>query len=176
MRVETQSWSAVPAATRLACAALWEQVWPSGDTADLEARLTKMEANHPAHQVHFAIDGAGQVVAVARTFEHTIGYGDNERPIIALASVCSNPDRRGEGFGDAVVRAAFERVDASGVPALFQTPVPDFYDRFGSRLIDNDIFTSKPGANSFDDPWAMIYPAQTDWGDTQPIDLRTDGW
>jgi len=60
--------------------------------------------------------------------------------------------------------------------ALYQTPVPHFYERFGSRLIENDISTSKPGARSFDDPWAMIHPATADWDDDAAIDLRASGW
>ena len=125
---------------------------------------------------HLAFDRHDQLVGIARTFEHTIGYGDAERAIIALASVCSHPDRRGDGFGDAVVRAAFERVDNAGVPALFQTPVPEYYERFGCQLIDNRITTSKPGAKSFQDPWAMIYPASPGWNNAALIDLRIDAW
>ena len=74
------------------------------------------------------------------------------------------------------MRAAFRRVDQTGFVSLFQTPVPAFYERFGSRLIDNLITTSKPGAKPFEDPWAMVHPASTDWDDALPIDLRTDGW
>ena len=179
MQVETKRWRAVDPTTRDECARLWERVWPSGDTPDIEARLAKLETltpDHESHFVHIARDASGQIVAVARTFEHRVGYQDQERTVIALAGVCSDLDRRGDGFGDAVVREAFERVDDLGWPALYQTPVPDFYERFGSRVIDNDITTSKPDAKSFDDDWAMIHPASTEWDDDVIIDLRADAW
>lgn len=173
------SWRGLEHDLQLRCAQLWESVWPSTAAGDTAARLHKMNArcaDLTDDLVHIASDHDGHIVAVARTFEHTIGYGDTERNIVALASVCSDPLRRGEGFGDAVVRAAFDRVQRSQLPALFQTPVPHFYERFGSRLIDNHIVTSKPGAKPFADPWAMIQPGPGRWDDDVVIDLRIAGW
>lgn len=126
--------------------------------------------------VHLAFDSDETLVAVARTFEHTIGYGDTDREIVALASVCSHPQHRSKGYGDAVVHAAFRRVDDAQVPALFQTPVPGFYDRLACRVINNQITTSKPGVRAFDDAWAMIYPDTALWDHHAAIDLRAAGW
>lgn len=173
------SWSELDRTTQIACAELWEHVWPTSGSPDTEARLHKMQTRSPGlrdERIHLAFDPDGTVVALARTFEHTIGYGDGDREIVALASVCSDPQRRGEGFGDAVVHAAFRRVDDRGVPSLFQTPVPGFYERFDCRVVNNEITTTAPGAEAFDDPWAMIYPADQSWTDDLAIDLRSPGW
>lgn len=179
VRRETLPWEDLPLETQRACAQLWEQVWPSSDTGDTEARIAKTSrraADHRNQNLHLAFDESDRLAAVARTFEHVIGYGDTVRAILALASVCSTPDRRGEGYGDSVTRAALERANELGLTMLFQTPVPTFYERYGCRVIENEITTSKPDAESFKDPWAMIYPGDSLWDDAAAIDLRIAGW
>lgn len=178
MQLHALPWQEIELDLQIACAELWEMVWPTG-TGDTNARLHKMEtrcAELAGDLVHMAFDHSDRLVAVARTFEHTISYGSADLDIMGLASVCSDPNRRGEGYGDGVVRAAFERVEAAQRLALFQTPAPEFYERFGSRLIENNIVTSKPGAKPFADPWAMIHPGLTEWDDDVTVDLRIAGW
>jgi len=132
------------------------------------------------HLLHLAFDGS-ELVAVARTFHHTVHIGERELPVVALASVCSDTTRRGEGWGDAVVRSAFSHCAAVGRPSLFQTGVPGFYERFGATTITNRVVTSLPGAAPFDDDYVMIYPSAGSWNDDawdeEPaIDLRMAGW
>lgn len=178
----TLPWSGVDDATRHRCAVLWYRVWPKDPGGEITARLARMDAHYhtlDAHQLHLAYDG-DELIAVARTFRHTVGViaGNEERDldVLALASVCSDPDRRGEGWGDAVTQAAFDRVEADGLPCLYQTPVPAFYERFGSRQIDNEIITSMPDATPFEEDWIMVHPATAAWPDDATIDLRGSGW
>lgn len=178
----TLPWTAVDDATRHRCAVLWNRVWPEDFSGPVEVRRARMEAIYSTlleHQLHLAFEGDA-LMAVARTFRHTVGVidadGETDLDLIALASVCSDPGRRGEGWGDAVTAAAFDRVDSDGLACLYQTPVPQFYERFGSRQIENQIITSLPDAEPFHDPWVMVHPADAHWPDGATIDLRASGW
>ncbi len=182
--IKTLPWRRVDDATKEACAALWEQVWPSADGPDLATRLARIEATSNATSElrwHLVFDH-DELVAAARTFRHAVTFGSSEdgrdvrsQQIIALASVCTAPDRRGEGLGDSVAREALARA-SHDVPALFQSGVPEFYERLGARRITNEISTSLEGARSFHEPAAMIFAADAPWDDDAPIDLRIAGW
>lgn len=174
--VRTEDWADLDYSTRRGCALLWQEVWPTD--GGIDARLDQMDARHEsqtAHRVHMLLVD-GMVVAVARTFLHTVQLGQTPRLVLALASVCSSPHHRGQGFGDAVARVALKRCEELGLPALFQTGVPAFYERMGSRIIENEIITSAPNAEPFHEPWAMIHPGDAEWDDTQKIDLLAPGW
>ncbi len=178
----TLPWTDVDEATRDRCAKLWHRVWPKEPGGEIAARRARMDAVYPtldAHQFHLAFDG-DELIAVARTFRHTVGVldgsDDSDLDVIALASVCSDPDRRGEGWGDAVTQAAFDRVETEGLPCLYQTPVPAFYERFGSRQIHNEIITSVSDATPFEEDWIMVHPATAAWPEGSTIDLRGSGW
>ena len=163
--IKTLPWRRVDEATKETCAILWERVWPSADGSDIPLRLARIEATSTTASElrwHLVFDHE-EIVAVARTFRHAVSVGlgqvgDEARrqPIIALASVCTDPDRRGEGFGEAVASEALARA-SQDVPALFQTGVPEFYERLGARRIPNPISTSLAGARSFHEPAAMIF-------------------
>ncbi len=165
--------------TRLQCAELWEKVWPSAqDSQDLEARLERVATAYAAQeqqQWHLGIDDH-RVVAVARTFHHTVTVGPTSTAVLALASVCSDPAVRGDGWGTAVAAASLKRSIDEGLPCLFQTGVPDFYGRFGAVLLNNEIITSVPNTEPFDDPFAMVYPATTSWPANSVVDLLGNGW
>ncbi len=106
--------------TRLQCAELWEKVWPSAqDSQDLEARLERVATAYAAQeqqQWHLGIDDH-RVVAVARTFHHTVRVGPTSTAVLALASVCSDPAVRGDGWGTAVAAASLKRSIDEGCPA-----------------------------------------------------------
>lgn len=179
---KTLPWRHVDDATKRACARLWEQVWPSSEGPDLDARLQRIEdSSSPTSELrwHLLFDDE-EVVAVARTFRHAVSLGGDPKTaeaqsVIALASVCTDPGRRGEGLGEAVALEALARA-SEDVPALFQTGVPEFYEQLGARRISNAITTSLEGARSFHEPAAMIFPADAPWDDEAAIDLRIAGW
>jgi hypothetical protein len=71
-------------------------------------------------------------------------------------------------------------VDGGEFPvALFQTAVPDFYTRLGSRSVSNRFVNSRnsedPEANPWWDPNIMIYPADAAWP-MGTIDLNGSGY
>lgn len=175
-------------ADALAIGKLLDRIWPK-DGSGPEERAKKLlrigaeyegaEARQPRSLI---VQDASEVIAHAMVFERVIHLGDEPRSVMALAAVCSNPDRRGEGLGDAVVRAAFDLVDDGTFPmSLFQTsfPVEAFYNRFGACRVQNRIVNTlaadDPTANPFWDDIVMRYPASGHWSDAD-VDLRGPGY
>lgn len=132
----------------------------------------------------FVIWEAGVALANAMVFRRTIATMDGPLDVMALAAVCSAPERRGKGLGRLVVAEAFREVDTGAYPvSLFQTGVPNFYEKLGARLVDNGFVNSRYNPTdkhgSPDAPWwepyAMIYPATYDWPSGE-IDLLGAGY
>ncbi len=116
-------------------------------------------------------DKDGQVVAHAKTFVRTIRHDHGQLPVLALATVCTDPDLRGQGLGAKVTKAAFQQIALSAWPdvSLFQTPVPVFYEKLNCRLVDN-MFVDRtnveaPEAFPWRDDKVMIFPADFNWPD-----------
>ena len=160
---------------------LVNSVWPNAAPFEdqVDARLKGAhQADSPqcsGRQAH-VIRHLGRVQAVATTFVREISDRDGRRfPVLALASVCSDPDCRGQGLGQAVVRSAFARVGRDAPVSFFQTDVPDFYARLGCRLVDNPLINSTSDAKP---QWAahlMIFPDGPDWPHGT-LDLLGGGW
>lgn len=130
---------------------------------------------------HTVWDG-DTVVAHALTFGRTVRTDAGELPVLALAMVAADPQRRGQGLGAAIVRAAFARIDSGEFPfSLFQTShaVRPFYERHGCVVVENEIVNSlsetDPQANPFWDEIVMRYPAGGDWP-AGTIDLYGRGY
>lgn len=125
----------------------------------------------------FVIWNGGQAIAHARVFVREIHADSGSLPVLALASVCSDPERRGQGLGAAVTRQAFDLVGRPTWPSvsLFQTPVPEFYARLGCRPVDNRFVNrlnrQDPEARPWRDEYVMIYPGEFAWPGG-PIDLN----
>jgi predicted GNAT family N-acyltransferase len=123
----------------------------------------------------------GRVIAHAAAMPRTIGTSQGDITILALASVCSDPEMRGRGLGEKVVRAAFDTVDHGPFAhSLFQTSrdVRSFYEKLGCGLVTNRIVNSladDPTKNPFWDEIVMRYPAAKPWPEGD-IDLRGPGY
>lgn len=175
-----------------AVVSVWRTVFAAKLAAKTVEELVKTQrdyaANHagPLHQ-HPRISVArqdGRILAVAKTFAREIetgGAGGNRLTIMALYGVASLPEVRSQGFGAAVARAAFTRVDDGFFPlCLFQTgDARPFYEKLGCRTISNRFINSfneaDPAANPWWNPHVMIYPAGADWPEGM-IDLRGTGY
>ena len=129
----------------------------------------------------FVVRDGQRVIAHAGIFPRTIGTTNGDLTIAALARVCTAADARGRGLGEAVVRAAFEPVDAGSFDAsLFQTGprVQPFYEKLGAVRISNRIVNSladDPHANPFWDEAILWYPAERPVP-TGTIDIRGKGY
>ncbi|MEM9160824.1 MAG: GNAT family N-acetyltransferase [Verrucomicrobiota bacterium] len=167
---------------------LWEEVWPQAGgsveekLADAERKTEaaaeqKGDLSERIHRLHVE----GRLVAVCRTFLREIQYVDTgeNTSVLALASVCTKPVERGNGFGRRVVEDAFRRLEDEGIGlSLFQTGVPDFYRKMGCRTVSNrflNSFADNPEATPWWDDWAVIYPAEANWREA-PVDLRGAGY
>lgn len=167
---------------------LLASVWPKPDKGPPQ-RAAKLQAIGAAYQgpaeqqplSHVVFEGE-IAIAQSTTFARTVQTSDGDLTVLALAMVASAPDRRGEGLGALIVRAAFDRVDSGAFPcSLFQTSfaVRPFYERLGCQLVENPIRNSKnesdPNANPFWDDVVMRYPSDLAWP-TGDIDLNGDGY
>jgi predicted N-acetyltransferase YhbS len=171
----------------LAIGELLVQVWPKPNvTAEDRAQQQLgfgrgFEGPDSQAPRSFVVRQDGRVVGHACIFARTIRTMAGEATIAALARVCSDPNLRGHGLGEAVVRAAFGPVDAGDFPfSYFQTShkVRPFYERIGAVLAENPVINSLasgPKANPFWDEITMRYPGQGDWP-TGTIDLRGPGY
>jgi predicted N-acetyltransferase YhbS len=156
-------------------------VWPpaaGAEPADPQAALEQWRTQVAAQvAAHFIIgEGDKPVLAHARIFRREIFTSQGPLLVGALAMVCVHPDYRGRGWGAAVVRAAFDFLpELSTQVALFQTGVPQFYEKLGSRIIHNRFFNSDKPGNPFWDKCEMIYPAAFAWPEGD-IDLNGPGY
>jgi hypothetical protein len=160
-------------------------VWPSKDKT-FQERLNQyvgwVEHNRRTgfEVVTFAVWDGDRAIAHARTFSRLVHTQAGDLTVMGLAGVCAASDRRLEGLGKAVVLKAFERVARGEFPlSLFQTGIPDFYRKLGSRCVENrfvnTLNTEHPDDNPWWDPHIMIYPADGDWPEGT-IDLNGPGY
>ncbi len=151
------------------------QVWPPerGDEVD---KIPIIEKARQRKSHHFVIFQEAEPVAIATLFVREIFTSRGSFPIGALGGVCVHPNYRGHSWGRDVVLAAFDFLPQLHVEAsLFQTPVPDFYARLGSRLITNRFNNGLDPNDPFHDPYKMIFPSTFDWPDGD-IDLNGPGY
>lgn len=167
---------------------LWHRVFPNPH-AILEQREARFLAAPVARDGEiFVVWDGGAPIATAAFFPREIRTAHGPLTVLALAGVCSAPERRGTGLGQRVTRAAFAEVDRGRFAvSLYQTGVPDFYAKLGARLVDNPFTNSRfdpsdpanLGRGTADQPWwnphVMIYPATFDWP-VGPIDLLGPGY
>lgn len=119
----------------------------------------------------FVIREGNSIIAHARTFVRVVNAVDTEIPVLALATVCTDPDQRGNGLGALIVRKALEFVQKDGWPdvSLFQTTVPGFYEKLNCRIVGNRFVNRRNTANPDANPWrndtVMVYPADYRWPD-----------
>jgi GNAT superfamily N-acetyltransferase len=171
----------------LAIARLIVATWPKeGRTAEkttsnMLVNSHSREGKPEQYDRYFTIWDGTRVVANSHVFPRRIRTPHGEMVVMALAAVCADAKRRGEGLGKIIVQAAFGLVDRGVFPiSLYQTTpsVRPFYEKLGAREIHNPIVNSKapdPQARPFWDPVAMIYPADFDWPEGE-IDILGEGY
>jgi GNAT superfamily N-acetyltransferase len=154
----------------LAYSGLSRTVWPPRPDEEPKEIAPEDPASRPERIVAF-IRVDGETVAEAEGFSRVVATeGGNPLRLLALASVCSHPDHRGQGLGERVVKAVLRRVDDGEFPvAIWQTGVPGFYEKLGARAVSNRfvnrLHPTAPDKNPFWDKVIMIYPAGAKWPD-----------
>jgi predicted N-acetyltransferase YhbS len=151
-------------------------VWPpsGGETVPtVEASVRSWKAEQSAH---FIIEDRNLVVAHSRLFRREVLTSQGPLAVGALAQVCVHPNYRGRGWGEAVVRAAFDFLPELGARvSLFQTGVSSFYEKLGARVVTNRFLNGDNAANPFWDTCEMIFPTSFAWPEG-PIDLNGPGY
>lgn len=167
---------------------LWHRVFPKPG-ATLEERMARfLASSHMRHSEAFTVWDGARPLASASVFPREILTTRGPLVVMALAGVCSAPERRGDGLGRLVTRAAFGEVERGAYAvSLFQTGVPEFYAKLGARTVDNPFINSRfapadpaaIGPGTREQPWwstqVMIYPAAYDWP-AGPVDLLGPGY
>jgi len=173
----------------MAIVSLVSAIWPHPQKTISELIDTFMEqhfgyvASHPGvvqPSVRHLVWVDGQLVGHAFTFERPVILGNSEISVMALSGVCVSPSYRRNGIGIALARDALRRVDDGEFPAsVFQTTIPDFYERLSAAVVGNRFFDSTneddPNASPWTDGCIMSYPSAYLWP-TGPIDLNGPGY
>ncbi len=169
-----------------AIAELIVKVWPKPDKT-VEFRQQQMldlgrDYAGPASQAprSMLIRDNDRVIAHAALMPRTIGTKIGDLVIAGLARVCSDPDYRGQGLGELVVKEVFKLVDDGTFPfSLFQTNsrVQPFYEKLGACVVQNRILNTltQDLHPPFWDELVMRYPKDRDWPDGD-IDLQGPGY
>lgn len=186
-QVETLDARALTTADARAIAELIVKVWPkTGKSVEFrEQQMLDMgrDFNGPDAQAprSMVIREAGRIIAHAALIPRTIGTTAGEVTLVGLARVCSDPNFRGQGLGELVVREVFALVDKQVFPfSLFQTStaVRSFYEKLGACPVTNRIVNSlgdDPQARPFWDEVILRYPKDRQWPEGT-IDLRGPGY
>ncbi len=187
MAIETLDRRSLSEAHARAVAELVCAIWPKPGRT-VEIRMAEIlnywkdyQGPEEEHPRIFVIREHGRMIACASVAPRTIGTSRGDITVLALARVCTDPEFRGRGLGQQVVRAAFELVDRGPFPfSLFQTSerVRPFYEKLGAVVATNrfvNSHTADPQANPFWDKVVMRYPAGPGWPGGE-IDLRGPGW
>ena len=147
---------------------LTETTWPDTIIEDepIEEKRISFQKRNPEKTCHLYIDG--HLLGYAESFPMTINTDSGNVTILALAAVCVSKQARGRGLGAKVVKDCFERVDKGEFDVcLFQTGVPDFYNKLNCKLVHNKFINSLSGENEnmnpFWDEHIMIYPSEHQW-------------
>jgi len=181
--VETILLSELTEADTAAMQRLGQWVYPPGSldrfTFPKSAPASERDWPEPQRARAFVIREGNEILAMSRLLPRRVHTQAGPLEVLALAGVKSHPNRRGEGLGRAVVRAAFARVDDGVLPvSLFQTGVPGFYRKLGCREVHNR-FVNSLGEDPSQSPWwdkaAMIYPSAFDWPAGE-VDTLGAGW
>ena len=163
--------------------ALQDVVWPKEEklARPIEERIDEY-INDPEEEYEtFLIFVDDKLVAHAEIFARTVLTEKGPVDVMALASVCTPPECRGDGYGKRIVEEAFKQVDNGRFKvSLFQTGVPEFYEKFGACRVDNPFVNSRaedPKANPWWNPYQMIYPTSflPEWPEGV-IDLDGNGY
>ncbi len=148
---------ALPTDVKNAAARLMALVWPPVPGM---APRRMIQREDRADRVLAVLMEEGEALATAESFVLPVLLDGNPGKILALAGVCTHPERRKLGLGRSVVLPHFARARQSGAAILFQTPVPEFYAKLGAVLFIGRVSDSTlPGTPPFWDPFPMWFPA-----------------
>ncbi|EDY83264.1 hypothetical protein VDG1235_2889 [Verrucomicrobiia bacterium DG1235] len=155
---------------------LWDEVWPSSDDSSLSERVDDLRSQESlsrelvaGSEVFHLLDVEGELAAISRSYVREMRFESlgETVPVLALAGVCCSPRFRGKGLATVLVKDAFSRLGEAVPWCLFQTGVPDFYQRLGAFKVENSFVNSRSREGSEASPWwdpfVMVYGDSRNW-------------
>lgn len=140
---------------------LIRNTWPpkEGPVITMEDDMIKFFGSEPDER-HIFLKSENKIIGYAKTFTRDIQIGHKNILNCALACVCVDGKFRKNGYGKLIVQKALSAVDSNQYEcSLFQTAVPEFYEKVGAKRIYNKCIVSKDNsANPWWDPYVIIYP------------------
>jgi aminoglycoside 2'-N-acetyltransferase I len=137
--MEVLSWpeAEVPLELRVQVVALQDQAWPAA-----EASGPAPWHDQELHPIEMLLVDDGVVLAALDILSKEIEHGGEPYAASGLSTVVTATDRRGQGHGSALVRAAREAVARSGADlGIFtcDTPLRGFYERCGWQVLKGTV-------------------------------------
>ncbi|MGD0339477.1 MAG: GNAT family N-acetyltransferase [Bacteroidota bacterium] len=158
------------------------QIWPSKNGIDNIAERTKsyMKENSTHFNKVILLWEDHTVAGHAEIFDREIFSNNRKIRNMALGGVCVRPSYRGKDFGKIVVQKVFHYIDIGQFEcSVFQTNIPQFYDKLGAKIIYNKFFNSQNKGNDITipdwGPYIMVYPKEYAF-DNFDIDLNGNGY
>lgn len=166
MNVECLEWQSLNAQDAMQVGELTFAIWGPKDKPDARPQpagnykgYTGSANRRPRRYV---IRDGGRIVSHASVFAREIDIAGRRYIVAALGGVCTYEQYRGKGYAAEICRAVFQLVDRGDFElCLFQTGIPQFYEKLGCRCIANLIINSlakDPTKNPLWDANMMIYP------------------
>jgi GNAT superfamily N-acetyltransferase len=113
--------------------ALLGRVWPALPPAI--ARAEALGYSWAAVSTPFMLWEGTRVVAHVGVIELPLVVGGRQRTVASLHAVCTDPERRGRGYADAVMQAALAHCRVRYGTVILTTLIPGFYARHGFRAV-----------------------------------------
>ena len=138
-------------------------VWPPKKRNARAELIEKCKWTRGQFDIRFLIRENDRIVAHTNIFSRPMLLGQKKVVVMALSGVCVHPNFRGRSYGKALVEKAFKYVDNRRFQcSLYQTEVPEFYDKLGARTLDNKVINSLDpkfaDSSPFEDAFVMVYP------------------
>ncbi len=152
---------------------LWDTAWPiPGKTREQLLEQFRQQLLERENDQYFIVWEEDRVIANTEIFLRWVHAKDRSIKVLALAGVCVLPHKKGLGLGKKLVQTAFTHLDSNVDPAgyevcLFQTGVPQFYEKLGAGWVSNEFYNSQHPDNPELSPWwekdVMAYPNNFSW-------------
>lgn len=160
---------------------LMAATWPPKEVnpKSVEEKVDDYYAKNDEKEVIIVMDGS-KVIGYAAIFPREVNTPNGSLTVMALANVCVIADWQNKGLGKAIVKRAFEQLGQGKYwVSLFQTGVPEFYEKLGGKRVHNVFVNRKQSVDPLKNPWSddhvMTYPEGFPWPEGE-IDLNGPGY
>jgi len=130
--------SSLPPAIDPSIASLLGRVWPR--LPDVAARAGALGSPWAAVSTPFIRREGERVVGHVGVIELPLVLAGRPVRVASIHAVCTDPERRGHGVGAALMEEALAACAQRYATVVLTTEIPDFYARFGFRVVREHAF------------------------------------